>query len=121
MCGRRCILRVCCRRCILRAGTALTQPPHDLPIAASLEPDEYYDKLEKARKQYEERQSRKAGQPVQFQSAGKLEATKTAASISSSAAPAPAPAPPPTASADVPPPKRKSKWDTGPSKVPRPS
>ena len=61
--------------------------------------EEYYEKLEETRRKWEERQSRKEGEKVDFRSAGQLEQR---ASSSSGAAPA-----------EAAPPKRKSKWDTG--------
>lgn len=80
------------------------------PTAAAFDADEYYEGLEKARQQFEQRQSRKPGERVQFQSSGQLEAprpTAQAAATTTSSSSAVAPA---DGAAVI---KRKSKWDTG--------
>ena len=69
---------------------------------AELGKDEHYDKLEEARRRWEERQARKQGERVQFTSAG---ATDGAPAAARAAAPLAAAAP-----ADAGAPKRKSKW-----------
>ena len=77
--------------------------PKDVYDPASFAPEEYYDKLEEARKTWEERQSRKAGEVVSFRSAGS-QPPPSSATVSSGAGG-------PTAGTE--PPKRKSKWDSG--------
>ena len=47
-----------------------TNYPPELYDPDALAAHEYYDKLEEARRKYEERQARKPGQPVQFVGAG---------------------------------------------------
>ncbi len=93
-----------------------TNYPSDLYDPTAVEPHEFYEELERARREYEERQSRKPGERVQFHSSGHLEqqqqqpraaAPSGATGTSASAASAPA------AAADAPVVKRKSKWDTG--------
>uniref|UniRef100_A0A7S2JS36 SAP30-binding protein n=1 Tax=Haptolina brevifila TaxID=156173 RepID=A0A7S2JS36_9EUKA len=82
-----------------------TNYPADLYDPNSFGKEEYYEQLERSRKAYEEKQSRKPGERVEFRSSGnappqsQAEAQRAASSAAGDAAPAPA--------------KRKSKWDTG--------
>jgi len=91
--------------------------PTDLYDPTAFGPEEYYDQLEKTRRQYEERQSRKPGERVQFQSSGQLEPPKPAASAAPAAASSAASSAATTSStaalaaaADAASSKRKSRW-----------
>ena len=103
--------------------------PTDLYDPKAFGKEEYYEQLERARQQYEERQSRKPGERVEFRStgAGGSDASAGVAATGGLAnraggvgsAPAAATAAPTagggggaTAAPDAPPPKRKSKWDS---------
>jgi hypothetical protein len=90
--------------------------PSEIYDPTAVEPQEFYEELERARREYEERQSRKPGERVQFHSSGLLEqqhqqqpraAPSGAAGIGTSTAA------PPAAATDASVVKRKSKWDTG--------
>lgn len=79
-----------------------TNYPPELYDPSAFGAEEYYDALEMARKAKEERQSRKHGEKVEFQSSGaQLMQQQPAAAAAAGS------------SAAAEPPKRKSKWDTG--------
>ena len=93
-----------------------TNYPPELYDPDALAAHEYYDKLEEARRKYEERQARKPGQPVQFVGAGGG-GGGGGGGAPDAPAPAPAPADPMAAAtaarAPPPPPSRAAPEERG--------